>query len=290
MNCQKCKLEIEDRNLSRELLSDAAEAHLSTCAACRLFAKERIALRRLVGELEKVSAPADFDFRMRARMAAERSAAGAPRTAWFKLSPAALSWPLAGCLALVVSVSLYLQAQRTTDAPAATPPVAQSPVATTTANMTATNATADRVANGTQQLADASTAPRGVQSVNDERPESEFASSKPVRRIERPRGASTPQRGGVESATAQVEESASLGVTGSTPHFAAGTTSRVEAAPIPVQLDAPEGQLKVLLRDTSGEARTISVDSVSFGSRDVVTRRPGPTYTKASLSSNQGVW
>jgi hypothetical protein len=58
---------------------------------------------------------------------------------------------------------------------------------------------------------------------------------------------------------------------------------------IPVHLDAPEGQLKVLLRDTSGGARTISVDSVSFGSRDVMGR-PGATYTRASLTSNQGVW
>jgi hypothetical protein len=59
--------------------------------------------------------------------------------------------------------------------------------------------------------------------------------------------------------------------------------------PIPVQLGAPEGQLKVLLQDTSGGARTISVDSVSFGSRDVMGRS-GETYTKASLSTNQGVW
>jgi hypothetical protein len=74
-----------------------------------------------------------------------------------------------------------------------------------------------------------------------------------------------------------------------TPRFAAGGATRTESALIPVQLDAPEGQMKVLLRDTSGTARTISVDSVSFGSRDVM-RRPGATFTKASLSSNEGVW
>ncbi|HYG09958.1 MAG TPA: hypothetical protein VD835_08440, partial [Pyrinomonadaceae bacterium] len=67
MNCQKCKTEIEDRDLRRESLSHAAQAHMAACANCRVFGEERLALRRLVGGLEKVSAPADFDFRMRAR-------------------------------------------------------------------------------------------------------------------------------------------------------------------------------------------------------------------------------
>ncbi|HEX8457105.1 MAG TPA: hypothetical protein VF656_07410 [Pyrinomonadaceae bacterium] len=302
MNCQKCKLEIEDRDLGRELLSAAAEAHVAACAACRLFTEERRALRRLVGELERVSAPADFDFRMRARLAAERgSAAHAPRAAWFNFSPAALSWPLAACLALVVSVSLYFQARRA-DAPTTTQPVAQQShattgtTATTTANTiatttAATDASPTNVTNEAPSLGVAQAAsPEGQQNVPDGRTGDEFASSKPSRRTERPRGATPTRRAGGGSATVQVEESASLGVTGSTPRFASGTASRAEGAPIPVQLYAPEGQLKVLLRDTSGTARTISVDSVSFGSRDVVTRRPGATYTKASLSSNQGVW
>src|SRR4028119_525229 len=142
MNCQKCKNEIEERDLRRESLSDAAEAHLSACADCRVFGAERLALRRLVGGLEKVSAPADFDFRMRARMVAERGdraprAGGlekvsaradfdsrmrarmvaergdrAPRAKWFNFSPAALSWPLAACLALVISATLYFQTRR----------------------------------------------------------------------------------------------------------------------------------------------------------------------------------
>jgi hypothetical protein len=57
---------------------------------------------------------------------------------------------------------------------------------------------------------------------------------------------------------------------------------------IPVQISAQERPLKVLLQETGGIARTISVESVSFGSRDVIGRPA--TISKASLSTNQGVW
>ncbi|HEY1403420.1 MAG TPA: hypothetical protein VGB05_04785, partial [Pyrinomonadaceae bacterium] len=106
--------------MRRESPSDAAQAHLTACADCRVLAAERLALRRLIGGLEKISAPADFDFRMRARMASERGVA-APRATWFNFSPAALSWPLAACLALVVSASLYFQQRRPDTTPTLSP-------------------------------------------------------------------------------------------------------------------------------------------------------------------------
>jgi hypothetical protein len=302
MNCQKCKNEIEDRDLRRESLSSAAAAHMAACAGCRVFGEERLALRRLVGGLEKVSAPADFDFRMRARMAAERDAV-APRAAWFNFSPAALSWPLAGCLALVVSASLYFQ-QRRPDAPAS-PPVAEHA----------------RVTTPSPQVSVAAVTPERVQAASDDtRPNlssnDDTRSNDPLNRETRPgveavsssnfssrlqQRALPPRplgRAGVERELARVEvsnstaltgESNSTALTGATPRFASDNLTRSEGALIPLQLDAPEGQLKVLLRDTSGGARTISVDSVSFGSRDVIGR-PGATYTRASLTSNQGVW
>ncbi|MDQ1559142.1 MAG: hypothetical protein QOD32_2202 [Pyrinomonadaceae bacterium] len=280
MNCRKCKIEIEERDLRRESLSEAAEAHVSSCAACRVFAEERLALRRLVGGLEKISAPADFDFRMRARLASER-APNAPRAAWFNFSPSAFTWPLVGCLALVISASLYYQQQQP-DAHATQTAQTESPSIAMT--------------NDSPQTSVAEATPSIVQTTgSDTSPGIEVASSKisttsvvpERRRNASPRVAG---RAGVERASVQVEESTSTGLLGATPRFASsGATRRNEGALIPVQLDAPEGQLKVLLRDTSGGARTISVDSVSFGSRDVM-KRPGATYTKASLSTNQGVW
>jgi len=270
MNCQKCKIEIEERELRRETLSDAVEAHLGACANCRVFGEERLALSRLVGGLEKISAPPDFDFRMRARMAAELSAR-APRSSWFNFTPATLSWPLAGCLALVISASLYLQQRR----PDATP----------------------------------SPAPEGVSAALSPPPVEEVAikseSLKPVeirpsnaaltpKRSVTPRRRVLPERlvgnARVESAKIQagVMESNSSSVMSASMRFAANSAAQVESVMIPVQLNAPERPLKILLRDTSGVERTISVDSVSFGSRDSLGR--SATFNKVSLSSNQGVW
>lgn len=273
MNCQKCKIEIEETDLQRESLSRAAEAHIAGCAACRVFGQERLALRRLVGGLEKVSAPADFDFRMRALMVAERGVR-APRERWFNFSPAALSWPLAACLALVISATLYFQTRRPETHASPQPEQAHAaPVASPQTSV------AEAVRQSDQPV------------TNKVRPEVTVVSAKISPAPERRRSA--PQRltvrAGVARESAQVGESTSTSLTGSTPRFASSGATRNEGAPIPVPLGAPEGQLKVLLRDTSGGARTISVDSVSFGSRDVM-KRPGATYTRASLSTNQGVW
>lgn len=280
MNCQKCKIEIEERDLRRERLSSAAEAHLSACASCRVFGEERLALARLVGGLEKVSAPADFDFRMRARMAAENRP-GATRARWFNFSPAALSWPLAGCLALVVSASLYFQQQQ--------------PDATTAPNIQAHNVSASP----TPQTYVAETTAQPERSPSVETPSSIDATSPrnslAVRDSLASRRRVVPVRAGgrtiVETAPIreQVEESNTASLLGSRVRFAAGNNAaKSESALIPVQVSAQERPLKVFVRDTGGAARTISVESVSFGSRDVIGRPA--TISKASLSTNQGVW
>lgn len=288
MNCRKCRIEIDGRDLRRESLSDEAAAHVAACASCRVFGEERLALRRLVGGLEKVSAPADFDFRMRARMAAARGEGAAARATRFNFSPAALSWPLAGCLALVVSASLYFQPQR--------PEPSAVPTATEQARAATSTPTPLRIP--VAEVASRSTTAQGDETRRSGVPvnaetlkgfEAAVASKNSLAQRRRVVPARLAGRAVAGSEPVRVEESASVGLLGSTPRFAAGGAARGEGALIPVHLDAPEGQLKVLLRDTSGGARTISVDSVSFGSRDVMGR-PGATYTPASLTSNQGVW
>jgi hypothetical protein len=249
---------------------------MAACASCRIFGEERLALRRLVGGLKRVSAPADFEFRMRARMASERGA-GASRAAWFTFMPAGLSWSLAGCLALAISASLYFQ-PRTGETPAtssagqahvATPQSTQAPVAAaaTEAAPHDNRTVSNKIGSGASLAA--------------------FKTSPAQRRRTLPSRLAV--REVVEREPARLEESTSTSLTGTTPRFAPGLAPRGEGATIPVPLDAPEGRLNVLLRDTSGGARTISVDSVSFGSRDVMGR-PGAAFKRASLSTNEGVW
>jgi hypothetical protein len=69
--CRIMRREIDESELNLRL-SDQAQAHVASCPSCREFRDERIRLRQLVGSLEPVTAPADFDVRLRARIAAER--------------------------------------------------------------------------------------------------------------------------------------------------------------------------------------------------------------------------
>jgi hypothetical protein len=281
MNCQKCKIEIEERDLRRESLSDAATAHLAACASCSVFGAERLALSRLVGGLEKVSAPADFDFRMRARMAAEASASAARPPRWFNLSPAALSWPLAACFALVISASLYFQ------------PQPQQPIATATPDEQARNVVAaEETPTTAQQTSSNEATSQSAPPMNVETPRSADASALKntlgARRRVLPVRAAGQTTVDVAQIRAAVEESNSASLLGSPLKYDPNSMSRGERALIPVQVSAQERPLKVLLQETGGGARTISVESVSFGSRDVIGRPA--TISKASLSTNQGVW
>ena len=50
--------------------------HLKECLACREFHQTQTKLRQMVGSLGTVSAPADFDFRLRARLANDSGGEG----------------------------------------------------------------------------------------------------------------------------------------------------------------------------------------------------------------------
>lgn len=289
MNCQKCKIEIEERNLRREGLSAAAKAHLSACADCRVFGEERLALSRLMGGLEKVSAPADFDFRMRARMAAEASAK-TTRANPFNFSPASLSWPLAACFALVISASFYFQHQRQTGeitGPTEQPRAAHA-LATPPERASINNEATSPEAASPEVASQSAPAP-GVETNQD-------GAARASRNTLVARQRVTPFAGRVAGRAtidapqirAQVEESNSVSVLGSPVKYAGNGAGGGQSALIPVQVGAQEQPLKVLLRETNGGARTISVESVSFGSRDVIGRPA--TISKVSLSTNQGVW
>ena len=67
-NCEVIRQELDELMLG-ETSSAAVVEHLRECAACREFNEKQTKLRQIVGSLGTVSAPADFDFRLRARLA-----------------------------------------------------------------------------------------------------------------------------------------------------------------------------------------------------------------------------
>lgn len=72
--CEVIRRELDELNLD-ETCSTAAIDHLRECGACREFHEKQTKLRQIVGSLGTVAAPADFDFRLRARLANESSSA-----------------------------------------------------------------------------------------------------------------------------------------------------------------------------------------------------------------------
>ena len=88
---KETKCEVIRRELDELMLDDEcsvqATQHLQECGACREFQQKQTRLRQMVGSLGTVAAPADFDFRLRARLANESTVPG------FHLR--ALHWPFA---------------------------------------------------------------------------------------------------------------------------------------------------------------------------------------------------
>lgn len=72
--CEEIRRELDELTLD-ETCSTTAIEHLRGCGACREFQEKQTKLRQIVGSLGTVSAPADFDFRLRARLANESSSA-----------------------------------------------------------------------------------------------------------------------------------------------------------------------------------------------------------------------
>lgn len=73
--CELIRRELDERMLNEDLSTGTAE-HLRTCAGCQQFRRQQTQLRQIVGSLGTVNAPADFDFRLRARLAGESESSG----------------------------------------------------------------------------------------------------------------------------------------------------------------------------------------------------------------------
>ena len=68
MNCQKVRRVIEGMDRG-DLLNEAVAEHIQGCRACEKLNDEHLKLRNITANLGTIEAPADFDFRLRARLA-----------------------------------------------------------------------------------------------------------------------------------------------------------------------------------------------------------------------------
>jgi hypothetical protein len=113
--CRATRREIDESELN-QTLSQEARLHVAECASCRDFRAERTSLRELVGSLEPVAAPRDFDLRLRARLASERqSRARRPFIFGLVIGTPAIT---AAALVLMLVVMVWLAQRNRNQAPA----------------------------------------------------------------------------------------------------------------------------------------------------------------------------
>ena len=115
--CRNVRQEIDQSELGRRL-SESSESHVSGCVSCAAFRAERTRLRELVGSLQPVTAPADFDMRLRARIAREQDQHSA-QPSIFRLFMSTPAIAVAGLIVMVVGGLVWMN-QRSVSSPTTT--------------------------------------------------------------------------------------------------------------------------------------------------------------------------
>ncbi|HEY0079034.1 MAG TPA: hypothetical protein VGB73_10340 [Pyrinomonadaceae bacterium] len=283
MSCKLYRIEIEEASRGAEPGVEA-RAHLRECAACRKFYEERQSLRNLLAGLGTVSAPADFEFRLRARMAAENGRGSSRPVFWRRFAPGALSIALAACFALTVAVALRFRLfQPPANAPAqSAASIAQvnlPPAPAPDASLRALS-TEDDSARTKETFAATGDA---VVKRNSMR-----ASTRRVRFVRAPKDGTK-----MEQPT-QTNGELNTGFTAATVLRAGSTESsndvlKIERTAFAVPVNTSAEPMRLVLRDEQGMARVVAVKSVSFGGQQLVGRL-GHTATTADVPLREGVW
>jgi hypothetical protein len=233
--CREVRREIDQSELGQSLSANT-EAHVAGCASCAEFRGERSRLRELVGALTPVTAPADFDMRLRARITRERDVPRQPFIFRFVMSTPGIV--LAAVLVLVVGTVVFISQRRP-----------QSP----------------SLASGNHDVV--SPVPAAAVATNDKPP---GTPGNPV--IETPSKPkqspmvvrNTPRVPAPLNAPSQSEDISARGA----------QTVRATAREGEVSLAAPLKPMVVTMYDEHGAARKIQLPAISFGSQRMTDRVP----------------
>jgi hypothetical protein len=234
-NCTEIQSELDEMLLGEDCGAEVSQ-HLGECSECRDFHGKQIKLRQIVGSLGTVSAPADFDFRLRSRLARENANPGfhLSHLVGFGQRTAVIATAL---VLIVAAVFVY-------------------------------RSLANR--NEAQQTVAGKEVPANVRPIPAPEPQPSQAVMSPVTGQEiaqQPQQTATTnpiiKRTKTHSKSAIVAEDFS-----GTGANVIGQTSTTSEHVFPV--DASQQSLKVSLFDGHGNSRTISLPTVSFGSQRVV--------------------
>jgi hypothetical protein len=270
-DCKAFREELEE-SVGIESLSLDARTHAGACRSCGEFGREHDALRRLVGGLGKVEAPADFEFRLRARMRTAKRGGGKYNFLGLRLAPG-LAWAAAVGF-LFVSASLYVwQRQRTHDnsqqASHGSEPLKKSPGVVGDKNVAENSSVIKAVKQ------DAVTDNEVAQIKVIDSPRVQLKVSDNARRATSHRLLRDASR----------KESRMLAASAGSSEFSQ-TGAKVLQLKIPFST-SPES-LRFVVRDERGNTRAVPLRTVSFGSQDLVA---GASARSRMVANDKGgVW
>ena len=266
--CEAYRAAIEESAGRVAARGGALGAHLGECAACREFGREREALLGLLGGLASVAAPADFEFRLKARMARQRSA-DKSLLRRFRLAPGLAAGAVAACL--LAASALYLRAPQTAHEPVAARPAANASHTPPEADQPKPAEVADINHRAEVKVENDSVRPpvRG-----EDRPALSVAAAGRRSSAPRSRRATREDTFGVRAATV----------------IDGGDARQLAEAEAPraVALRTSPETLRVLLRDERGGSQVLPMRSVSFGAQGPVGR--DARAVRASYADKEGVW
>src|SRR5437660_4257770 len=253
--CRLVRREIDESELNLRL-SDQIQAHIASCPSCRTFRDERTRLRQLVGGLEPVTAPADFDLRLRARIAAERQRpARASLFPHFLMSTPAMA---AAAIIVMLAASIVWFSHRNGNQP---PTVAKSGSASETQTNGVTLTPASKETNP-NPASDASPA-------KITEPQNQATTLNGARDMSRKPNPSVIAKGRTPSREFAVEP--------------AEVIKQIPDSPGEISLSAPNKPLVVSVEDNRGATHRILLPPVSFGAQRLVDNRI-PVSTSNSRS------
>lgn len=233
--CTTIRRDLDEMTLGQDCGGEVAR-HLGDCAECREFHQKQTRLRQIVGSLGTISAPPDFDFRLRSRLANENSNSSFHLTSSF-LTFGQRSVAAATALALLVAAVVLVRhlANRNSVAPTVVEKVDVPPVAPSENRSDRKELVAKEGNQGT--------------------------SPTPA-----PANSSTGGKRIVGSGLRSKRQLAVLEQSSEGAEVVGGTKPSETIFPI----DASQQALRVSLFDGRGNPRTISLPPVSFGSQRVV--------------------
>lgn len=112
--CRAIQREIDESEIDARL-SERTQLHLAVCSSCAEFRNQRSRLRELISGLAPVTAPADFDMRLRARMAREGKQPRQPSI--FRLLISTPGIAVAAVVVTLIGSIVWINQRNRTEAP-----------------------------------------------------------------------------------------------------------------------------------------------------------------------------